>query len=60
VYEGLAQALSVPDSEVRLFGKPEAFISRRMGVALASAPTVEQARANAVKTANCIVVTASE
>jgi phosphoribosylglycinamide formyltransferase 2 len=60
VYEGLAQALSVPDSEVRLFGKPEAFISRRMGVALASAPTVEQARANAVKAANCIVVKASE
>jgi len=59
-YEGLAQALSVPDSEVRLFGKPEAFISRRMGVALASAPTVEQARANAVKAANCIVVKASE
>jgi phosphoribosylglycinamide formyltransferase 2 len=60
VYEGLAQALSVPDSEVRLFGKPEAFISRRMGVALASAPNVEQARANAVKAANCIVVKASE
>ena len=35
VYEGLAQALAVPDSEVRLFAKPEAFVNRRMGVALA-------------------------
>jgi phosphoribosylglycinamide formyltransferase 2 len=60
VYDGLAKALSVPDSEVRLFGKPEAFISRRMGVALASSTNVEQARANAVKAANCIVVKASE
>jgi phosphoribosylglycinamide formyltransferase 2 len=60
VYEGLAQALSVPDSEVRLFGKPEAFVHRRMGVALASSTTVEQARAKAVQAANCIVVKASE
>jgi len=60
VYEGLAQALSVPDSEVRLFGKPEAFVHRRMGVALASSTNVEQARTNAVKAANCIVVKASE
>ncbi|MDO9214820.1 MAG: formate-dependent phosphoribosylglycinamide formyltransferase [Methylococcales bacterium] len=60
VYEGLAQALSIPDSEVRLFGKPEAFVNRRMGVALASSTNVEQARTNAVKAANCIVVKASE
>jgi len=60
VYEGLAQALAVPDSEVRLFGKPEAFVNRRMGVALAHAPTVDEARAKAVKAANCIVVKASE
>jgi phosphoribosylglycinamide formyltransferase 2 len=42
VYEGLAQALAVADSEVRLFGKPEAFVNRRMGVALASAESVER------------------
>ncbi|MFI3189102.1 phosphoribosylglycinamide formyltransferase 2 [Crenothrix sp. D3] len=60
VYEGLAEALSVPDSEVRLFGKPEAFINRRMGVALASSTTVDEARAKAVQAANCIVVKASE
>jgi phosphoribosylglycinamide formyltransferase 2 len=60
VYEGLAEALSVPDSEVRLFGKPEAFINRRMGVALASSTTADEARAKAVQAANCIVVKASE
>lgn len=60
VYEGLAEALSIPDSEVRLFGKPEAFVNRRMGVALASSTNVEQARAKAVKAANCIVVKACE
>jgi phosphoribosylglycinamide formyltransferase 2 len=60
IYEGLAQALAVPDSEVRLFGKPEAFINRRMGVALASAPNVNEARANAVKAAGLIVVKSSE
>lgn len=60
VYEGLAQALSVPDSEVRLFGKPEAFINRRMGVALASASNVNEARAKAVKAANLITVKPSE
>ena len=60
VYEGLAEALSVPDSEVRLFGKPEAFINRLMGVALASISTVDEARAKAVQAANCIVVKPSE
>jgi len=56
VYEGLDKALSVPTSEIRLFAKPEAFISRRMGVALATAETVEEARNRAVKAANLVVV----
>ena len=56
VYEGLAQALAVPDSEVRLFGKPEAFINRRMGVALASATNVDEARQKAVKAASLVVI----
>lgn len=34
-YEGVADALRVPDTDLRLFGKPEAFERRRMGVALA-------------------------
>ncbi|MDX1810852.1 MAG: formate-dependent phosphoribosylglycinamide formyltransferase [Gammaproteobacteria bacterium] len=46
-FEGLADALSVEQTEVRLFGKPESFTKRRMGVALAYADTVELARKNA-------------
>ena len=60
VYDGLAQALSVPDSEVRLFGKPEAFINRRMGVALASASNTDEARVKAVKAAQSIVIKSNE
>ena len=56
VYEGLAQALAVPDTEVRLFAKPEAFVKRRMGVALASAESVDEARNRAVMAANSIVI----
>jgi phosphoribosylglycinamide formyltransferase 2 len=56
VYQGLEQALAVPDTEVRLFAKPEAFITRRMGVALAVAENVQDARAKALKAANLIAV----
>ncbi len=56
IYEGLDRALSVPTSEVRLFGKPEAFVTRRMGVALATAKTVDEARNRAVKAASMIVI----
>jgi phosphoribosylglycinamide formyltransferase 2 len=56
VYEGLDKALGVPDSEVRLFGKPEAFVNRRMGVALASAESVDEARHKAVKAASLVVI----
>lgn len=55
-YQGLATALAVPDSEVRLFGKPEALVNRRMGVALASADTVEAARAKAVTAASAVII----
>ena len=47
VFDGVADALSVPDTDLRLFGKPESFIRRRMGVALARDPDVEVARRNA-------------
>ncbi|KQQ32457.1 phosphoribosylglycinamide formyltransferase [Duganella sp. Leaf126] len=46
-YAGLADALRVPGADVRLFGKPESFARRRMGVALASAADTDSARANA-------------
>ncbi|WP_157269178.1 formate-dependent phosphoribosylglycinamide formyltransferase [Azohydromonas aeria] len=51
VFEGVAEALRVPGSDVRLFGKPESFAKRRMGVALAHAPDVDTARARAKEAA---------
>ncbi|WP_347987005.1 formate-dependent phosphoribosylglycinamide formyltransferase [Methylomonas sp. AM2-LC] len=57
-YAGLPAALAVPDTDIRLFAKPEAYVSRRMGVAVAVANTVEEARENAVKAASLIVVSA--
>jgi len=47
VFEGVADALSVPQSDLRLFGKPESFAKRRMGVALAYADNVSVARERA-------------
>lgn len=43
-FEGLSDALAVPESDVRLFGKPESFKKRRMGVAVASADDIDEAR----------------
>jgi phosphoribosylglycinamide formyltransferase 2 len=47
VFDGVADALRVPQTELRLFGKPESFAKRRMGVVLAFDADVEVARANA-------------
>lgn len=52
VFEGVADALAVPGTDVRLFGKPESFEKRRMGVALAHAADVETARRNAKEAAS--------
>lgn len=46
-FEGVAEALAVPDADLRLFGKPESFERRRMGVALARGADVDQARERA-------------
>ena len=46
-FEGLSDALAVPGSDLRLFGKPEAFIKRRMGVALATGADTGEARERA-------------
>jgi phosphoribosylglycinamide formyltransferase 2 len=47
VFDGVDDALRVPNSEVRLFGKPESFTKRRMGVALVHDADVDLARAQA-------------
>ncbi len=46
-FEGVAHALEVPESDLRLFGKPESFAKRRMGVAVANADTPDEARTRA-------------
>ena len=46
-FEGIEKALAVPESDIRLFGKPESFERRRMGVALATGKDVDEARARA-------------
>ena len=47
MFDGVDDALRVPGTDLRLFGKPESFVKRRMGVALARADNVDSARANA-------------
>ncbi|MGL5442655.1 MAG: formate-dependent phosphoribosylglycinamide formyltransferase, partial [[Mycobacterium] stephanolepidis] len=49
-------ALAVPRTDLRLFGKPESFVTRRMGVALAYDENVETARRNAAKAAGRVHV----
>jgi phosphoribosylglycinamide formyltransferase 2 len=46
-FDGVDEALRVPHSEIRLFGKPESFVKRRMGVALVFDGSAEVARAQA-------------
>jgi phosphoribosylglycinamide formyltransferase 2 len=50
-FEGVAEALQVPGADVRLFGKPESFARRRMGVALATADDIATARERALAAA---------
>jgi phosphoribosylglycinamide formyltransferase 2 len=46
-FDGVDEALALPGVDLRLFGKPESFARRRMGVALARAADVDAARATA-------------
>ena len=54
VFEGIEKALAVPQTDIRLFGKPEAFKKRRMGVALAYGNDVDDARKRAKEAASKI------
>jgi len=53
-FEGVDQALALAGVDLRLFGKPESFARRRMGVAVARAETVDNARAQARLAASLI------
>ncbi|MED5602912.1 formate-dependent phosphoribosylglycinamide formyltransferase [Alloalcanivorax sp.] len=55
-YGNLDEALAQPDTDLRLFGKPEVNGSRRLGVAVARADSVERARVKANKVIAAIKV----
>ena len=55
-FTGVAEALSVPDVDIRLFGKPDSRPYRRMGVALAKAETTDLARKKATQAASQVVI----
>lgn len=55
-FDGVADALRAPDTQLRLFGKPEVAGERRLGVALARAGTVDEARAKATAAASAVRV----
>jgi phosphoribosylglycinamide formyltransferase 2 len=54
-FDGVAEALAVPHSDLRLFGKPESFVKRRMGVALATGNDISQARERAKLAASKVI-----
>jgi phosphoribosylglycinamide formyltransferase 2 len=53
-FEDVDKALAVPNSDIRLFGKPESFARRRMGVALATGKDVTEARQYAKQAAQLV------
>jgi phosphoribosylglycinamide formyltransferase 2 len=55
-FTGVAEALSQPDVDLRLFGKPDSRPYRRMGVALAKADNTDLARAKAVTAASLVKI----
>lgn len=55
-YAGIADALTIPTSKLRLFGKPRCHPNRRMGVALALGTTVEEAKQRAIACASKVQV----
>jgi phosphoribosylglycinamide formyltransferase 2 len=54
LFTGVEAALAVPNSDLRLFGKPESFVKRRMGVALATGRDVAEARERAKLSASLV------
>jgi phosphoribosylglycinamide formyltransferase 2 len=53
-FEGVDEALAVPGTELRLFGKPESYVKRRMGVVAARGRTIEEGRQRARQSAALI------
>jgi phosphoribosylglycinamide formyltransferase 2 len=55
-YDGIEKALLFPDTQLRIFGKPDARKYRRMGVALARAHSTDEARRLAKQVADCVTI----
>lgn len=55
-FEGVAEALAMPASKLRLFGKPDTRKGRRMGVALVLGKDCDDARAKAEQAAHCVKI----
>jgi len=55
-YEGVGAAMETPETTIRLFGKPDAYAGRRMGVAVATADDVAAARDRAASAASAVAV----
>jgi phosphoribosylglycinamide formyltransferase 2 len=53
-YHGIAEALTEPDTQLRIFGKPEVKGRRRMAVTLARDTTIDAAKAKAIRAAKAI------
>ena len=53
-FGNLAQALTEPDTQLRLFGKPEVKGERRMGVALARGGLIDEAIDKAKRSAAAV------
>ncbi|MFC0314711.1 formate-dependent phosphoribosylglycinamide formyltransferase [Gordonia phosphorivorans] len=59
-FAGVAQALADPQVDLRLFGKPESFAKRRMGVAVATGADIDQARRRASRAAELVIPLAAD
>lgn len=59
VISGVADSLAVPETQIRLFGKPECFGHRRLGVVISTGETLEEAAERARRAADCIRMTST-
>ncbi len=53
-YGGVSEALKIPGVQLRLFGKPVTYVDRRMGIALAIADSINEARSKAMRAAHVV------
>ena len=55
-FKNVAAALTEPDTQIRLFGKPEINGARRLGVAVARGDTLEEAKVKALRAAEAVTI----